>query len=112
MIRVKRVYDEPDPSDGLRFLVDRLWPRGMKKEEARMDGWLKEVAPSDGLRRWFSHDPGKWRGFVERYGKELEGNGKLDELRRLSGRGTVTLLFSSRETVYNNANALKTIIEG
>lgn len=72
MIKVKRAYEDPAPEDGRRFLVDRLWPRGVKKEALQLDGWLKEVAPSDDLRRWFDHDPDRWEGFKQRYSAELD----------------------------------------
>lgn len=111
-IRVKRVYDPPAPDDGKRFLVDRLWPRGLKKEALQLDGWLKEVAPSDGLRKWFGHDPAKWEEFQRRYFAELEARPEawqplLEEARK----GTVTLLFSARDEQHNNAVALKIFLE-
>jgi uncharacterized protein YeaO (DUF488 family) len=108
VIQVKRVYDSPTPDDGTRFLVDRLWPRGVKKESLQVDQWLKEVAPSDALRRWFAHDPGKWNEFRRRYFAELEGT--PDAWRPIveaARRGTVTLLYSARDTQHNNAVALK-----
>ncbi|HLW79668.1 MAG TPA: DUF488 family protein, partial [Terriglobia bacterium] len=74
MIRAKRVYEPASPDDGVRYLIDRLWPRGMKKESLGLDGWLKDAAPSDGLRRWFSHDPAKWTEFQRRYSAELNRN--------------------------------------
>jgi uncharacterized protein YeaO (DUF488 family) len=113
MIRVKRVYEEPSPDDGARVLVDRLWPRGLSKEEAGLDVWLKEVAPSSELRKWYGHDPGKWDEFKRRYAAELEG--KEDLLRELEGKarkGRLTLLFGSKEVQYNNAIALKELVEG
>ncbi len=108
MIQVKRVYDSPTPDDGTSFLVDRLWPRGVKKEGLQVDQWLKEVAPSDALRRWFAHDPRKWNEFRRRYFAELEGT--PDAWRPIveaARRGTVTLLYSARDTQHNNAVALK-----
>lgn len=112
MIKVKRVYDPPSPEDGKRFLVDRLWPRGVKKETLQVDGWLKDVAPSDELRRWFGHDPAKWEEFQRRYFAELEA--KPDAWRPLlqaAWQGNVTLLFSARDEVHNNAVALKNFLE-
>ena len=112
MIQVKRVYDPPEPTDGARFLVERLWPRGMKKEELAMDGWLRDVAPSAELRRWFSHDPAKWEEFRRRYFAELEGSGEaLQPLREAARRGNVTLLYSARDIEHNNAVALKQFLE-
>ncbi len=114
MFKVKRVYAPPEESDGFRVLVDRLWPRGVPKERGRVDLWLREVAPSDELRRWYSHDPTKWKEFQERYRAELEG--KKEQLSRLkaleSERKSVTLLFSSKETKYNNAVALVAVLRG
>jgi uncharacterized protein YeaO (DUF488 family) len=112
MIRTRRVYDPPEPGDGTRFLVERLWPRGMKKEELAMDGWLKDAAPSDELRRWFSHDPAKWDEFRRRYYAELEGKPDvLQPLREAARQGNVTLLYSARDTEHNNAVALKEYLE-
>ena len=112
MIRTRRVYDPPEPGDGTRFLVERLWPRGMKKEELPMDGWLKDTAPSDELRRWFSHDPAKWDEFRRRYDAELEGKPDvLQPLREAARQGNVTLLYSARDTEHNNAVALKEYLE-
>lgn len=112
MIRVKRVYDSPEAGDGTRFLVERLWPRGMKKESLRMDAWLKEVAPSDALRRWFGHDPAKWEEFQRRYRAELDAKPQawrpILEAARL---GAVTLLFSARDVEHNNAVTLKAYLE-
>jgi uncharacterized protein YeaO (DUF488 family) len=112
MIRTRRVYDPPEPGDGTRFLVERLWPRGMKKEELPLDGWLKDAAPSDELRRWFSHDPAKWDEFRRRYSAELEGKPDvLQPLREAARQGNVTLLYSARDTEHNNAVALKEYLE-
>ncbi|MEN6451443.1 MAG: DUF488 family protein, partial [Thermoguttaceae bacterium] len=95
MIRVKRVYDSPDRDDGVRFLVERLWPRGIKKTELRMDGWLKEAAPSTELRRWFAHDPSKWTEFRRRYFAELaDRSDACKPIRQAARRGNVTLLYS------------------
>lgn len=112
MIKVKRAYDAPGKQDGFRVLVDRIWPRGLKKEDAAIDRWLKAVAPSSALRQWFGHDPKKWREFCERYTAELED--KQDEIRFLkeqSQSGTLTLVFSARDTEHNNAVALKKYLE-
>ena len=111
-IFVKRVYDPPAPGDGRRFLVDRLWPRGVKKEALKLDGWLKEVAPSDELRRWFGHDPAKWEEFQQRYFAELEAKPEAwRPLLEAARKGTVTLLFSARDEAHNNAVALKAFLE-
>ena len=113
MIRVKRVYDPPSGDDGERILVDRLWPRGLTKERARIDLWLKEVAPTTELRGWYGHDPARWEEFRRRYRAELSA--KQDLIRTLkekASQGTVTLVYSSREQLLNNAVALKMILEG
>lgn len=107
MLRLKRVYEEAEEGDGFRILVDRLWPRGVSKEDAALDLWLKEVAPSDPLRRWFSHDPSRWEEFKESYFRELEGKEEeLNRIRSLLGEGDVTLLFASKDKERNNAVAL------
>lgn len=112
MIRVKRVYDPPAPEDGLRFLVDRLWPRGMKKENLRIDGWMKEVAPSADLRRWFGHEPDRWEEFCLRYEAELAGNREAWEpLLKTARGGTITLLFGAHDLEHNNALVLKSFLE-
>jgi len=111
MIRVKRVYDPAAPGDGARFLVDRLWPRGVKKESLRWDGWLKDQAPSEGLRRWFHHDADKWEEFQRRYFAELAAKSEsLQPLLEAARRGDVTLLFGARDTSHNNAVALKAYV--
>ena len=112
MIRTKRIYEEPSEDDGLRVLVDRLWPRGISKEEAMIDRWEKDLAPTTELRRWFGHDPAKWEEFEERYRAELEGKGEaLARLRREANDGTVTLLYAAKDEEHNNAVALKRYIE-
>ncbi|HEX9078116.1 MAG TPA: DUF488 domain-containing protein [Desulfuromonadaceae bacterium] len=111
MIQVKRVYEQTEAEDGRRFLVERLWPRGMKKEELKMAGWVKDVAPSDGLRRWFGHDPDRWEEFRARYFAELEENrASWEPLLEEARHGTVTLLFSAHDQEHNNAVALKTFL--
>ena len=111
-LKTKRIYEEPTKSDGRRILVDRLWPRGMSKEVARIDFWARRAAPSDALRRWYKHEPQKWAEFRRRYFAELESNPEaLSELRQNVGTKVTTLLFSSRETRLNNATALKEFLE-
>jgi len=112
MVKIKRVYDSVSLGDGKRILVDRLWPRGIKKEKAAIDEWLKDIAPSNELRKWYSHDPAKWDEFKKRYKGELKGNsGIVDRLRQESKKQTITLLYSSKVTEINNAVALKEFIE-
>lgn len=113
MLRVKRVYDTPEASDGRRILVDRLWPRGLSREKAAVDVWLKEVAPSNELRKWYEHDPEKWEEFRRRYFAELDANETaVAELRREVGKGSATLLFGSKEAELNNAVALREYLNG
>lgn len=108
MIQVKRLYEKPAKSDGARFLVDRLWPRGVKKEALQVDGWVKEVAPSDALRRWFGHKPEKWKEFQKRYFAELEQQrDPWEPILKAARRGNVTLLFGARDAERNNAVALR-----
>ncbi|MER3398272.1 MAG: DUF488 domain-containing protein [Chloroflexota bacterium] len=112
MIRLKRIYEPPEPLDGRRFLVERLWPRGLKKDELKLDGWLKEAAPSDGLRRWFGHDPARWEEFKARYFAELDSRPEaLKPLLEAARAGDITLLFSARDLEHNNAVALKEYLE-
>jgi len=107
-IRVKRVYDEPSGDDGFRVLVDRLWPRGMKKGDVRVDLWLPDVAPSTALRKWFSHDPSKWEEFKRRYFVELDEKKEvLKRLVEIARDGTLTLLFSACDVEHNQAVALR-----
>jgi uncharacterized protein YeaO (DUF488 family) len=111
MIRIKRIYDRASPGDGRRIYVDRLWPRGMRKDEAKMDAWLKEIAPSGELRKWFGHDPGKYEEFKRRYLEELKPHAELlDRLRREARTETVTLLFSARDGEHNNAAVLRELL--
>lgn len=112
MIQLKRVYEEPAPRDGKRFLVERLWPRGLRKSEVHMDSWLKEAAPSTQLRKWFSHDPPKWSEFQRKYFTELEKQPDAWEpILQAARHGAVTLLYSSHDTEHNNAVALKRYLE-
>ena len=112
MIKLKRVYDDQQLSDGPRFLVERLWPRGIRKADLTIDGWLKDIGPSDGLRRWFGHDPKKWDLFRKRYFAELDSKPEvLETLLKAARRGPVTLIYSSHDTTHNNAVALKDYLE-
>jgi uncharacterized protein YeaO (DUF488 family) len=112
MILLKRAYDGAGPEDGTRFLVERLWPRGIKKSDLPLDGWLKDVAPSTELRKWFSHDPAKWSDFRRRYRAELQHNPKAwNPLLDAARKGTVTLVFSSHDVEHNNAVVLKEFLE-
>lgn len=111
-IRLKRMYAPPDPHDGCRILVDRLWPRGVSRRTAQIDLWLKAVAPSTSLRKWFGHDPAKWSDFRDRYFAELRANpDAVEQLTTLVHRGVVTLVYAARDTEYNHAAALKTYLE-
>jgi uncharacterized protein YeaO (DUF488 family) len=102
------VYEAAAPEDGIRILVDRLWPRGLSKAEAAVDRWMKDVAPSTELRRWFGHDPERWAEFRRRYAEELQGHADaLDEIRDLARKGTVTLLFGARDEQHNDAVVLR-----
>lgn len=112
MISLKRAYEPAEAGDGRRFLVERLWPRGVKKENLRIDDWLKEVAPSTELRKWFSHDPAKWKEFRRRYVAEL--NDRQDTLQPLleaARQGKITLVYSSHDQEHNNAVVLKEYLE-
>ena len=111
-IKLKRVYEKPEKSDGTRILVDRLWPRGLTKEKAALDLWLKQVAPSTELRKWFGHDPKKWKEFRSRYRRELKKH--LDELEQIlkkARKGSVTLLYGARDQEHNEAIVLKQVLE-
>lgn len=110
-VALKRVYDPPSRTDGKRVLVDRLWPRGLSKDEAQVDVWLKEVAPTTELRRWFGHDPQKWREFERRYRAELKHNPAMDELREHVRNGPVTLVYAARDSMHCNAVVLKKLLE-
>jgi uncharacterized protein YeaO (DUF488 family) len=112
MIKLKRVYEEPSKEDGERVLVERLWPRGLSKERAAVDLWLKDVAPSAELRQWFNHDPAKWDEFRQRYWRELEHNPEPVTLLRKKGRaGTVTLVYAARDEEHNGALALQQFLK-
>jgi uncharacterized protein YeaO (DUF488 family) len=112
MIRIKRAYDSPAKEDGSRFLVDRLWPRGTSKEALHMAAWYKEVAPSNELRRWFGHDPDKWKEFQKRYRAELTAShAAWQALLDAAKEGDITLLYSAHDTEHNNAVVLKAYLE-
>ena len=112
MLKTKRVYESAKKADGVRFLVDRLWPRGIKKEELKMKAWLKDVAPSPELRKWFGHDPDKWREFQKRYRAELKSNPEAwKPILEAAKDGNVTLLYSARDTEHNSALLLKEFLE-
>lgn len=112
-IDVKRVYDQDATSDGIRVLVDRVWPRGLRKEALRLDAWEKELAPSTALRTWFGHDPARWEAFCQRYFAELDHRPEaLARLRALARRGHLTLLYAARDTEHNNAVALREYLMG
>jgi uncharacterized protein YeaO (DUF488 family) len=111
VIRIKRIYDKPARSDGFRVLVDRLWPRGLTKERAALNEWLKDVAPTSGLRKWFGHDPEKWSEFRNRYKNELAAKGDiLKQLKAKSRGGTVTLLYGARDSQHNEAVVLAEVL--
>lgn len=112
MIKTKRAYEKKSRQDGLRILVERLWPRGLKKEDAAIDLWLKGLAPSTRLRKWFAHDPQKWDEFRRRYWAELDGNPDLLALlKHRAGEGNVTLVYAARDREHNSAVALKERLE-
>ena len=112
MIRLKRVYEPAASDDGARFLVERLWPRGIRKIDLKMDAWVKDAAPSTELRQWFAHDPAKWEAFQRKYFAELkERTDALDGIRKAAKDGDITLLFSSHDLEHNNAVALKDYLE-
>jgi uncharacterized protein YeaO (DUF488 family) len=112
-IRLKRAYEQRHDDDGLRILVDRLWPRGVTKAKAGIDEWIKEIAPSAALRQWFGHDPARWNAFRDRYRTELAGHPDLlDRLRDLAKAGPVTLVYSARDEVHNDAVVLRDVLVG
>ena len=107
-IAIKRVYDRGASSDGRRVLVDRVWPRGIRKEEANLSCWMKDIAPSTELRKWFGHDPEKWREFRGKYEKELKDKrGPVEQLLELSSRGRVTLLYAAKDEQHNHARVIR-----
>ena len=108
ILRIKRAYDAPAAADGQRILVDRLWPRGLSRDKARLDHWAKDVAPSDALRRWFGHDPERWDEFRRRYGEELRGNAEaVEALQREIGGDAATLVYAAHDSERNNAVVLR-----
>ncbi|HUB64931.1 MAG TPA: DUF488 domain-containing protein [Methylocella sp.] len=111
-ICIKRIYEPPEPSDGARILVDRLWPRGIARDKARVEAWLKDVAPSDALRRWFAHDSERWPEFQARYIAELRHNPAAAELLNIARKSkAITLLFAAKDRVHNNAIVLRQFLE-
>lgn len=107
-IKLKRAYDAPDKADGRRILVDRLWPRGVRKADAAVDDWLKDIAPSTALRKWFNHDPERWEEFRSRYSRELDEHPEqLGALRALAREGPITLVYSAHDQVHNDAVVLR-----
>lgn len=112
-IKLKRAYERPSDEDGIRVLVERLWPRGLKKTDAAIVKWAKEIAPSTDLRKWFGHDPARWDEFRQRYVEELRRHpDELGELRDMARQGTITLVFSTHDAVHNNAAVLRDILLG
>ena len=112
-IKLKRAYETVDSKDGARVLVDRLWPRGVSKENAALAQWMKEIAPTTGLRKWFGHDPARWEEFRGRYGKELQQNAELlSELRSLARQGPLTLVYSAHDESHNDAVVLRDVLLG
>ena len=110
-VKLKRAYERPTPDDGTRVLVDRLWPRGVKKADAAIDYWAKELAPSTELRKWFGHDPARWEEFRRRYSVEIHGQGdELDRLRDLARKGAVTLVYGAHDEIHNDAVVLREIL--
>jgi uncharacterized protein YeaO (DUF488 family) len=112
-LRLKRAYEPAARGDGMRILVDRLWPRGLRKEDAALDDWIKEIAPSTELRKWFAHDPGRWVEFQHRYRAELrQHNDTLNRIRDLARKKTITLIYSARDEDHNDAVVLKSVLLG
>jgi uncharacterized protein YeaO (DUF488 family) len=108
---VARVYDDPSPDEGRRILVDRLWPRGFRKDDPRVGTWLKDVAPSNELRGWYNHQPERFDEFAARYQKELQGSEALDELRKLAKQGVVTLVTATRDVQGSHVEVLATLLK-
>jgi uncharacterized protein YeaO (DUF488 family) len=112
LVRIKRIYEPAVKGDGYRILVDRLWPRGISKVAARIDLWMRDIAPSTALRRWFNHDPAKWEEFCERYRAELrEQQPLLDAVRQQAKKGPVTLVYSARDERFNQAVVLQLVLK-
>ena len=111
-IAIKRIYEPASPEDGRRILVDRLWPRGVSRDRAQLDGWMKSVSPSTELRRWFDHRPDRWEEFRRRYADELQSNPDVRTLSEMAAAGPVTLLYAARDTEHNEALALAEYLEG
>lgn len=111
-IKLKRIYEEPEETDGYRILVDRLWPRGIKKEKAKIDLWAKDIAPSNELRKWFAHDAAKWDAFTKRYKGELNANPEFRNLvSQISSKPVVTILFAAKDTEHNNAVVVRSMLK-
>lgn len=112
-VRLKRAYEPPSPDDGTRVLIDRLWPRGVSKDHAALDQWMKDIAPSTELRKWFGHDPAKWDEFRRRYAAELHRHADLlEQLRVLAQKGPVTLVYSAHDELHNDAVELRNVLLG
>lgn len=112
-VRLKRAYEPPAPEDGERILVDRLGPRGVSKADAALDAWMKDIAPSTGLRQWFAHDPARWENFRDRYAEELRNHADLvEQLRERARRGPITLVYSAHDAEHNDAVVLRDIVLG
>jgi uncharacterized protein YeaO (DUF488 family) len=112
-VKLKRAYEPPAPDDGTRILIDRLWPRGLSKEAAALDLWMKEIAPTTELRKWFAHDPARWEEFRRRYADEVRQNAEmLKELGTLARQGPVTLVYSARDDAHNDAIVLREVLLG
>ena len=112
-IKLKRAYESPAPDDGTRILIDRLWPRGVKKADAAIDEWMKDIAPSNGLRKWFGHDPARWQEFRRRYQSEIRQHpDQFDRLCTLAQHGRITLVFSAHDEAHNDAVVLKDLLLG
>lgn len=112
-IRLKRAYDSADSDDGTRVLIDRLWPRGVRKADAAIDVWARDIAPSTALRKWFGHDPDRWHEFRRRYSEEIHRHrDQLDELRTLAEKGRITLVFAAHDEAHNDAVVLRDILLG
>lgn len=112
-IKLKRAYNPPSPRDGKRILIDRLWPRGVRKSDAAIDRWIKDIAPSTALRKWFGHDPARWRDFRRRYAAEIRDHAdSLAELRAAARKGPITLVFGARDEFHNDAVVLRDVLLG